>query len=108
MYVCGAGGSEETAAASAQGVAFAIAESIAEVSTYCTAEGDAEARAEGYALAESRATAIADGIATIFASTEVCGDCTTALDAFVAVSRELVVEAVAEAWTEVRRTASVC
>lgn len=89
--------------ASAEGVAFAIAESFAEVSTYCSAEGNAEARAEGYALAEARATAIAEGIAAIFVTTDVCGNCSTVIDAFVSVSKEIVAEAVAEAWTEVCR-----
>lgn len=89
--------------ATAEGVAFAIAESFAEVSTYCSAEGNAEARAEGYALAEARASAIAEGIAAIFVTTDVCGNCTSVIDAFVSVSKEIVVEAVAEAWTEVRR-----
>ena len=101
-YTCGGPGDEQFVEANAAGVAFAIAESFAEVSTFCTAEGDAEARAQGYALAEARAEAIAEGIASIFATTEVCGDCSTALDLFVSVSKTLVVEAVAEAWTEVR------
>lgn len=86
-------------------VAFAIAEAFAEVSTNCRASGNAEIRAQAYAFAEDRAEAVGTAITEIFASADVCDQCTATVSALSQTSKQLVAEAVAEAWTEVCLTA---
>ena len=81
-------------------VAIAVAEAFAEVSTMCMANGNAEVRAEAYALAQDRATAIGTAVSEIFASAESCNECTAVISALSETSKEIVAEAVAEAWTE--------
>ena len=104
-YVCGNQADEPSIVnieAQSEAVAFAIAEAFAEVSANCSANGNAEVRAQGYALAQDRAVAIGEAISEIFASAEVCGQCTAAVSAISSTSQVLVAEALAEAWTDVR------
>lgn len=82
-------------------VAFAIARAFAEVTAQCRAAGNADVRAQAYAFAEAEARAIGEAVSGIFASSEVCGLCTAAIDATSRATQELVALAVAEAWTEV-------
>lgn len=86
----------------ASGIAIAIAEAFAEISVNCFAQGNAQVRAEAFAQAETRAQALGEAVSEIFARTEACEDCKAAINALVKVSKELIVEAVAEAWYEVR------
>ena len=83
-------------------VARAFAEAIAEVSATCTTRGSARVRGRAMAQAEARAAAYGEAISRIYADSEVCGKCTAAVDAIARTSRELVAEATAQAWVEVR------
>lgn len=101
-YVCGGPTAITEINTQVESIAFAIAEAFAEVTAFCSAQGNADVRAEGYAFAQERATAIGDAIADIYATSSVCERCDAAVAATSTAARELVAEAVAEAWTEVR------
>ena len=85
-------------------VARAFAEAIAEVTGDCATRYNARASSSGTASARARAAAYGEAISRVYADVEVCGKCTAAADAVVRTGRQLVEEAVAEAWVEVWRT----
>lgn len=104
-YVCGEQAEEPTIITineQVESVASAIAEAFAEVSADCHASGNAEVRAQGYSFAQDRAEALGSAVSEIFASAEVCGQCSAVVSALSETTQLLVAEAVAEAWTQVR------
>lgn len=100
-FVCG-GDETVDIVDSAEGLAFVIAEAFASVVAQCETYGSASARAQAFAFAQDRAEAIGEAVAGVWGGIETCDNCQAVAQSFVRVSKFMIAEAVAEAWTEVR------
>ena len=83
-------------------VASAMAEAVAEVVAVCTGQGNTQVSVSGRATAEATAEAVGTASANIVATSEVCGLCTSGLNAFTTAVETVAVTAVAEASIMVR------